>query len=171
MRSVEKGEKLKMKIALVYMNTETNVGRGAGYIAGAVMQAGFGISFFDSAFTPPIQIARKVVENRYNVLLVSTMTLLFPSALRMIRYVKQHSDMIVLAGGVHPTIIGKKLLEEHEEIDYLCIGEGETMVTEFLQHLGSESLFEKNNLAYRRGGHVFSNPLNLFLKISGIRFE
>ena len=37
--------------------------------------------------------------------------------------------MIVLAGGVHPTIIGKKLLEEHEEIDYLCIGEGETMVT------------------------------------------
>ena len=149
-----------MKIALVYMNTEPNVGRGAGYIAGAVMQAGFGISFFDSAFTPPMQVARKVVENRYDLLLVSTMTSLFPSALRMIRYVKQHSDMIVLAGGVHPTIIGKKLLEEHEDIDYLCIGEGETMVTEFLQHLGSESLFRINNLAYRHGGHVLANPLN-----------
>ena len=149
-----------MKIALVYMNTEPNVGRGVGYIAGAVMQAGFGISFFDSAFTPPVQIARKVVEDRYDVLLVSTMTLVFFSALRMIRYVKKHSDIIVLAGGVHPTIIGKQLLKEHEEIDYLCIGEGETMVIEFLQYLGSKSLFEINNLAYRRGNRVFANPLS-----------
>jgi len=102
-----------MKIALVYMNTEPNVGRGAGYIAGAGMQAGFGLGFFDSAFTPPMQIARKVVENQYDVLLVSAMSLVFPAALRMNHYVKQHGNMTVLVGGVHPTIVGEALLKEH----------------------------------------------------------
>lgn len=149
-----------MKIALVYMNTEPNVGRGAGYIAGAVMQAGFQLSFFDSAYIPPMQIAHKIAEDGYDVMLVSTMTLVFPMALEMIRYVKQHSNAIVLVGGIHPTIIGESLLREHAEIDYLCIGEGETMIAEFLRHLGSESLFEVNNLAYRQGNHVIANRLN-----------
>jgi radical SAM superfamily enzyme YgiQ (UPF0313 family) len=149
-----------MKIALVYMNTEMNVGRGAGYIAGAVLDAGHSLSFFDSAVIPPKQVARQIVRENYDVLLVSTMTLVFPMALNMIRYVKQHSNPVVLVGGIHPTIIGEPLLEEHSEIDYLCIGEGETMVTEFLNHLGSNSLFEVNNLAYRQDGQVFANRLN-----------
>ena len=151
---------VEMKIALVYMNTEKNVGRGAGYIAGAVLDAGHCLSFFDSAFIPPMQIARQIVREQYDVLLVSTMTLVFPLALAMIRFVKQHSNPVVLLGGIHPTIIGKTLLEEHGEIDYLCIGEGETMVTEFLDHLGSNSLFKINNLAFRKGGRVVANRLN-----------
>ena len=55
--------------------------------------------------------------------------------------------------------MGKSLLEEHGEIDYLCVGEGESMVVEFLDKFGTEELYNVENLAYRRNGEVYQNPI------------
>jgi len=57
-------------------------------------------------------------------------------------------------------MMGDKLLGEYPQIDYLCIGEGESMVVEFLDNFGKESLYNIDNLAYRKDGKVFSNKLH-----------
>lgn len=148
-----------MKIALIYTNSEANVGRGAGCVAGALAAEGCDLTFYDTFRTPSETVARRVAAGGFDLLMVSTMTLLFPQALSIIKAVKAHRNIPVLVGGVHPTILGGTLLEEHPEIDYLCIGEGEAMVVEFVRRFGTEALFDVANLAYRRHGRVHTNPL------------
>jgi len=148
-----------MRVAFVYMNNELGVGRGAGYVASAVTSAGHELSFFDSYFTPIKIIAKKVARGRYDILLISSMTMIFPEALKLINLVKNGANIPVLVGGVHATIMGEQLLLKHPTIDYLCIGEGESMIVEFLRDFGTEKMFDVENLAYRRDGKIFSNPI------------
>ncbi|MCP3951231.1 MAG: B12-binding domain-containing radical SAM protein [Desulfobacterales bacterium] len=150
-----------MRIALVYMNTDFNVGRGVGYVAGAVLQSGHELDFFDTVYTRPEKIADAVISGGYDVLMISSMTQLFPQALKLITAIRQQKNIVVLVGGIHPTIIGAELLEQHAEIDYLCIGEGESMVADFLTHLGTEDLYTVNNLAFRQHGRVHTNRVRL----------
>ena len=139
-----------MNVAFVYMNNECNIGRGAGCIAGAIMQAGHQLTFFDTFFTPIETVVDRVVSGNYDALMVSTMTMLFPESMKLARLVKERVNIPILMGGIHPTIAGGQILTEHPEIDYLCIGEGESMVVDFLEHLGRETLFSVSNLAFRR---------------------
>ena len=157
-----------MKIALVYTNSEANVGRGAGCVAGALAAEGCHVTLFDTFYTPPEAVASRVAADGFDLLLVSTMTLLFPQALAIIRQVKSQRKIPVLMGGVHPTIVGEKLLEDHPEIDYLCIGEGEAMVVEFVRRLGTEALFAVENLAFRWQGRVHANPLRPPTDLAGL---
>ena len=148
-----------MKVAFAYMNNECNVGRGAGYVASAVIRSGHELSFFDTLFTPTAAVAERVIEGRYDVLMISTMTMLFPEAAELARRVKAKLPTLpVLLGGIHPTIAGPRLLDEHAEFDYLCIGEGESFVADFLAKLGKPGLLETPNLAFRRDGQAQANP-------------
>jgi anaerobic magnesium-protoporphyrin IX monomethyl ester cyclase len=148
-----------MNVALVFMNDTPTVGRGAGYIAGAIAAAGYPVSFFDSYYTPVDEIACRIAAGTAEMLMISTMTMNFPVALSLIREIKKSKNIPVLIGGIHPTIEGARLLEQHPEIDYLCIGEGESMVIEFLRCFSTPALFDVQNLCYRKNGKIHSNPI------------
>jgi len=141
------------------MNTDYNVGRGAGYIAGAVLEAGHELDFFDTAYTSPDEIAQSVISGSYDVLMVSSMTQLFPQAVKLIAAVKQRKAIVVLVGGIHPTIMGTDLLKDHPEIDFLCIGEGESTVVDFLNYLGTDAIYSVSNLVYRKQGRIRANQV------------
>ncbi len=148
-----------MKIAFAYINGSRYVGRGAGYVAGAMIQAGHSVTFFDTFYQPVREVARCVCRGNFDVLMISSMSTLFPQALELIGRVKRLADIPVLVGGTHATAVGGPILEKHPEIDYICIGEGESMVLDFLDHLGGESLYGVRNLGYRRDGRVVVNPV------------
>lgn len=149
-----------MNVVLVYINNECNIGRGVGYVAGAIMQVGHKLTFFDTFFTRIETVVDKVVSGNYDLLMVSTMTMLFPESVRLTRLIKKRVNIPILLGGIHPTIVGGQILEENPEIDYLCIGEGESMVVEFLEHFGRPSMFSVSNLAFRRDdGAIQVNPI------------
>lgn len=148
-----------MNVAFVFMNDTPIVGRGAGYIAGVIAAAGYPFAFFDSYYTTIDDIASRIVDGSAEVVMISTMTMNFPEAITLIRKIKQSKNLPVLVGGIHPTIEGGSLLEQNPEIDYLCIGEGETMVLEFLRHFYSDSLLDIKNLCYRKDGKIFCNPI------------
>jgi anaerobic magnesium-protoporphyrin IX monomethyl ester cyclase len=147
-----------MRVAMVYANTSNAVGRGAGLIAAAVMDAGHELDFYNTHYTPWDQTANAIVSSGYDLLLVSTMTMTFPDAVGLIASVKQRTSLPVLVGGLHATIHGARLLEEHPEIDYLCVGEGESFIREFVERLGDPELHDTANLVYRDGGTVKTNP-------------
>jgi radical SAM superfamily enzyme YgiQ (UPF0313 family) len=150
-----------VKIALVYINSETEIwiGKGVGYIAGVILEEGHDLGFYDTAVISLEATARGVVEGDYDVLMVSCMTLNFPDALALIRRVKGKKNIPILLGGVHATLMGKALLEDFSEIDYACVGEGESFVKDFLRDFGTAKLQETKNLVYRRDGQVLTNPL------------
>ncbi|MBN1129160.1 MAG: B12-binding domain-containing radical SAM protein [Chitinispirillaceae bacterium] len=148
-----------MNVALVFMNDTPTVGRGAGYIAGAITAAGHTVSFFDSFYRPAHEIVSSVASGKFDVLMVSTMTMNFPLAMSLVREIKKETAVPVLVGGIHPTIEGGRVLEQNPEIDYLCVGEGESMVADFLRHFSADALYDIKNLCYRRNGKVVCNPI------------
>lgn len=147
-----------MRVAMVYANTAAAVGRGAGLVAASVMRAGHDLEWFDTYYTPWDEAAERIAAGGYDALLVSAMTMTFADALDLVRRVKARADIPVLVGGLHATIERSALLEQHPEIDYACVGEGESFVVEFLERLGSPELAETANLVFREGGAVLANP-------------
>lgn len=148
-----------MRVAFIYMNTVDNVLYGVGYVAGAILHAGHELKLINSASKPVDKIVKTVTKGKFDVLLLSTMTMLFPEAINMIRLIKQQKNIPVLLGGLHATIMHEKILNDHPEIDFLCVGEGESMIVEFLELFKKESLYEIQNLAFRRDGTVKVNPI------------
>ena len=148
-----------MKVAFAYMNTERNIGRGAGYVAGAVLEAGHDLTFFDTRYSSIKSIVKMIIKGNFDVLMISSMTLLLPMAISLAEQIKKERKIPVLLGGIHSIIAGPRLLKKYPKIDYLCIGEGESMVKDFLDNLGKDSLHEVKNLAFRVGKSIGHNTL------------
>lgn len=148
-----------MKIAFIYMNTVDNVLYGVGYLAGTILRAGHELTLINSASSSIDKATRRVIKGDYDVLMISSMTMLFPEAMKLARRIKQQKPIPILLGGLHATIMKEKVLADHPEIDFVCIGEGESMVVEFLELFDHESLYGIRNLAYRREGNIIVNPL------------
>lgn len=77
-----------MNVAFIYMNNHGNVGRGAGYVAASVIRAGYKLSFFDTLYTPVEIAAQIIIRGKFDILMISNMTMMFPEALRLINIVK-----------------------------------------------------------------------------------
>lgn len=148
-----------MKICFVYMNTERNIGRGAGYVAASIPTE-HSVVFIDTFKTAPVTVLKKVLQHEPDMLMVSSMTLTWNIAVKVMQSVKRHSPKLpVLVGGIHPTIMKEKILEEYRCVDYICVGEGESFVREFLTNYGTSKKLEVDNLIYRKGGKIHSNPV------------
>jgi radical SAM superfamily enzyme YgiQ (UPF0313 family) len=148
-----------MKVAFVQFSTG-GILRGAGYVISSMMKEGHEVLFFDIYEQTSKEIVTSIVKSNCELLLLSVMTLDVPIATDLIAKIKvKKRDLPVLVGGIHPTITGPELLEKYPQIDYLCIGEGESMVIDFINNLGKSSLFQVQNLAYRDGGKIVVNLL------------
>jgi len=148
-----------MKIAFIYMNSEFNVGRGAGYVVGAILKSGYSLDFFDSKIINHSIIINKILTGKYDIVMISSMTLLFSDALNIIKSIKSKKNIPILVGGIHVTAVGENILKDNKEIDYLCIGEGESFVVEFLEKFKKGELELINNLIYRSDNKINSNPI------------
>ena len=152
-----------MKILFISMDPKGAVIRGTGYVAASIPD-GNNINFYcctnhdrRKKFNSIVKIASK---NKPDIIMISTTTLLYNEASKVIKAIKSSTDIPILVGGVHAMVVGPDLLKENTLIDYLCIGEGETFIKEFVNNYGTQDLFNINNLAYRRNGEVFSNHLS-----------
>jgi anaerobic magnesium-protoporphyrin IX monomethyl ester cyclase len=148
-----------MKTAFIYMNKLNVVGRGAGYIASAIKNSNHKIKFIDLAYTSENKTIKLLKNFNYDILLISTITTYFPDTIRLIKEIKKIKNKPILVGGVHPTIIGKKLLKDYPEIDFLCIGEGESMIIDFLDKFKSNEIYDIPNLCYRKNNKIITNPI------------
>lgn len=105
------------------------------------------------------QMIDAIIRNKCELVAVSATTLDMPLAAEIITEIKSKSRIPVILGGIHPTIIGGKILEQYPQIDYLCIGEGESMILDVISTLGTPEIETVENLAYRKDGKVIVNRI------------
>ena len=152
---------LKPRIALVHFTSQPSVSRGAGYILGSLLEGGYSVDFMQtSSKWGAIQlkeIAHRILSSECQILFLSSFTMFFPEVLRLARFVKSQRQIITVLGGIHATLEGGKILETHSEIDFLCLGEGESFALEFMEKLGQISFFSIKNLGYRSNNRVILN--------------
>ena len=73
-----------------------------------------------------------------DVLGISSMTNTYPAGAEMARLAKEfHPDCIIIFGGQHASGMGSKLLQDIPEVDFICIGEGEILMDDFLSEIES----------------------------------
>jgi hypothetical protein len=66
-----------MKIAFVYLNKHANICRGAGYVASSIITAGYDLEFFDTCYTPISAIAQRIINNNFDILMISSTSIFF----------------------------------------------------------------------------------------------
>ena len=69
---------------------------------------------------------------------------------------KFNEDILVIAGGVHPSSFPEELLKE-SDFDMVVVGEGDFVLSELLKNSDISSV---GNLVYKQGNNIISNPKN-----------
>jgi len=136
------------KIAMVYLNTDDNVGVGAGYIASVILQHEHSLTFFNTNCDTIEKIKENVLSVDYDFLFISTNTLFYKIALDLAKEIKAHKSIKVLLGGIHATILKAEILKNNPYIDFICVGEGEDFVIEFLDCYDTPEFYNIQNLGY-----------------------
>lgn len=148
-----------MRVALIYPNNDRMVNRGTGFIATAAKLAGHDVTLYDTAYLSDDDVVRSVVDSRPDVVAFSASTLLYPRARRMASGIRDRLPSPILVGGAHATIVGGEILSDCPAVDYVCVGEGEEFIAEFLDRLSQGHVIGIRNLVYRDGDSVVSNPV------------
>lgn len=150
----------KFNIAMVYLNKDYNVGVGAGYIASVILQQGHALTFFNTAYNNLESIKADVVSKPYDFLFISANTLFHKTAFSLAKEIKQHKDIKIVLGGIHATLVKEDIFTKCPYIDFICVGEGEGFVVDFLNNYGTPPLYHISNLGYRNEqGGVTINPI------------
>jgi len=142
-----------MKILLVspearVWNSRTHIHNGLGYLAGALLAAGYETDIYDGAVEDESLDAR-LTREPFDVIGISSPTPLINEAWQYARTAKQHGATTLL-GGPHLTLMPDESMQK-AEVDFVARGEAEYTIVEFMQALERETL---------NGERVASNALD-----------
>lgn len=139
-----------MKILFIFPNNQKNNWRipiGIAYLISIIKNAGHDIVFYDSTYEgkEDSNLYLKIKYFQPQLVCISVMSTNFSLGLRMAEIIKKLNQKIkIIFGGIHATIAPHSLLS-NENIDYICVGEGEISILKFLKEL------ERNNFQYNGG--------------------
>ncbi|MHB8910943.1 MAG: B12-binding domain-containing radical SAM protein [Syntrophales bacterium] len=85
-----------------------------------------------------IKGADVILKEKPDAVAVSIFSFNRTESFRLIRELKRkNKNLIIIAGGQHPTFLHERILSEYPEIDYIVRGEGEAATAELLRDLKS----------------------------------
>ena len=169
-----------MKIALLLppMNLEERYGKAISKMAGTLPPLGLlylGASLKKAGHTPLVYDGSRMVwesmlhelkQEKPDVIGISTFTFLWPKVKEIAGILKKElTETLLIVGGPHASIYGKKVLEESTEFDVLVYGEGEIAIVELVEKIRKrESLASIKGIIYRDGPDLIVNPPREFIE-------
>jgi radical SAM superfamily enzyme YgiQ (UPF0313 family) len=129
-------------------------------LAPILRQQGHRVGMFDTAH-PHMKaddIAQATARERPDVIALSFLsTTTYPNAKSMARRLKAEAPEIpIIVGGAFASLNGDRLLEDCPDIDSVCVGEGEELLPDYLDHLHDPGSVA--GLVWRRDGKTVKNP-------------
>lgn len=125
--------------------------------------AGYDVEILDQRILPTWKSRLLEVLDKENPLLVGISVMTgrpIHYALELSRLVKKHSQVPVVWGGIHPTILPDSTIA-NDAIDYLIRGPGELPLLALAKALESDpiSLAQVDALSYKKNGQIIHNPM------------
>lgn len=119
------------------------------------------------------QLLREIVESQPDLVAFSVTTDDYQWSLRIARQIKKALDVPVLFGGVHVTSVPHRVIVR-EEVDYICLGEGERALVALLDHLDELQAGIDHYISgiwYQRDGTTIENgPGELIADLDALPF-
>lgn len=119
------------------------------------------------------QIIYEIKEFKSDLIGISTMTPSAQAAYELIRKLKRNLDIPIILGGVHVNSFKEKIFNDIEEIDIICIGEGERTIVDIIDAYNNGSKLENvKGICYRdkSGKPLFTEQRPLIMDIDSITF-
>lgn len=129
------------------------------YVGGSLKKAGYAVKVFHFTNEEIPRYAKKIIkfDPLYVGLSVFTGDKTLHSAV-FSKEIKRQSEIPVLWGGIHPTLLPNQTLSE-DYVDYICMYEGEETVVELTEALnGRRELKGVKGIGYKKNGKPVINP-------------
>jgi len=128
-------------------------------LAPILRQRGHQVRMFDTAH-PEMkeeQIAQAAIKEQPALIALSFLsTTTYPNVKSMARRLKADLPQIpIIVGGAFATLNADRIVDDCQDIDSVCIGEGEELLTDYLDHLKDPSSVA--GLVWRREGKTIKN--------------
>jgi radical SAM superfamily enzyme YgiQ (UPF0313 family) len=139
-------------------------------IAAPLVKAGFSVKIIDQRLEKRWrEILTEEIAKKPFLVGFSVMTgLQILNALEASRIVKEKSQIPVVWGGVHPSLLPEQTLT-HPLIDIVIVREGEETLLELVDKLkNNESLDNVLGLTYKKNNEVFCNPNRPFIDLESL---
>ncbi len=150
---------------------------GIGYIASFLMKHGYSVDLIVESKDKDIyeSLCEKLESGKYLYIGISSMTSAFPAAIKVAKTIRRLCPQTpIVLGGAHVSGVGPQCIEDHPEIDFLCIGEGEITSLELARALEQENpdLATINGLVWRgsQGKIMVNSPRAFHLNIDDFPF-
>lgn len=140
----------------------TTANLGALYIISALENKGYEVDYRDyqtSKFYNNLKVSSmvKFAENSQNTILICCMAYMLPLVILAVKQIKAaNPEKVIILGGVGPTGVADKLLQQFKDIDIIAKGEGEFTIIELLSaleisdpHRRYEALRKVNGIVFR----------------------
>ena len=110
------------------------------------------------------RLIKQAIEFQPDIVAFSCLTNLYPYVKSIAKRLKQHLDVPFVIGGVHPSTLPEKIMED-EIFDYLCIGEGDYAFLDLVQALekGHDTTTIKN-IDAKIDGKIYKNDQRLLIQ-------
>lgn len=76
--------------------------------------------------------------------------------------IKRHYDKFIIAGGVHPTLESDEVIS-NENIDCVCVGEGEQTIVDVVKNFDSKHFENIHNIYFKKDGKIIKNQIGFQL--------
>lgn len=150
-----------MNIFFIYpsVNLEREVNYGLACLFGVIAERGHTVDLYQPVRFDREECAAAFSRKPYALCLVSSVTNQWPYALECIRAIKAIARIPVVVGGHHVSNC-PEVLEQHEEIDAICLGEGDAALGLLLDRIaGGEPFDMVPNLWVRNRDQIIKNAV------------
>ncbi len=153
-----------MKVALIHPNIrgEFYPSLGLTYIA-TILAQHHKVSIWDFTFHKKwwkkfLKIQMQKIKPE--IIGITSLTYNFFDGLRIAKVIRrEYPDIPIIFGGIHPTLMPKETLA-YDEIDAICIGEGEITFLEYINNLERGiSLKNVQGIWFKENGHIIKNEV------------
>ncbi|NVM31164.1 MAG: B12-binding domain-containing radical SAM protein [Candidatus Helarchaeota archaeon] len=144
-----------MNILLVYPNISSSekLILGLAYISAVLKEEGHEVELYDTTWRFNEKELLRCVKNK-DLVGFSVLSLERNRALEISKIIKENEDVPILWGGVHATVDPEDCLNTNF-VDYICIGEGEDAIKEFIQkYEAGQDLTEIQNIWSKQDGQI-----------------
>ena len=141
---------------------------GIEYLSAALKKAGHqtdlafeigleGTFYFKSRRTDHSSIMGRISSFKPDMILFSSTTNLFPWVSEVAKEIKKHFSVPIMVGGIHATIQPERVLN-NENIDMVCLGEGEEAIVELANKVEKKYDFDDTqNIWFKRNNILIKN--------------
>ncbi|MBW2993395.1 B12-binding domain-containing radical SAM protein [Candidatus Woesearchaeota archaeon] len=142
------------------------------YVAACLEKENFDIEVIDSNFDESaVNIAKKALSLKPEIIGLGSTTPQFIHALNIASEIKKTSNIPIILGGVHPTILPQEVLRNNC-VDFAVIGEGEETFPELCMALmNNKPLTNIHGIGYKdKDKIIFTKPRELITDLNSLPF-